>query len=84
MIEVEAPWTDEQVENLRQFQASPRVHPFTHDECAVDEHGQRSLIPTRDGWVAHEGGPVVQDWAWSAMLDGSMLKSVNEMYERWA
>lgn len=53
---IEAPFTDEQVADLRAHQANPRVHPYT------SESG-KDLIPTRDGWVEELGGPVVQTWA---------------------
>jgi hypothetical protein len=75
---VKAPWTDEQVENLLCFQDTENLHPFTADERWPNGWARR-LIPTRDGWVLRVGGPVVQDWAWDFMLDGSLLMSIGKM-----
>jgi|GEM_PF-4733770 len=67
-------WTEEQVENLRRYQACEYVHPFTSADGG-------NLIPTSEGWVEVEGGRVVQDWAHGAMLDGSMLETVMSQIE---
>lgn len=71
MNQVHAPWTAEQVENLRKWQASGYVHPFTNGD-------QRDLIPTVNGWIEEEDGPVAQTWAYDHMLDGSFLSHFSE------
>lgn len=58
-----APWTDVEIQNLRDYQTCGIFHPFTGEGC--------DLIPTPAGWVEREGGPVVQDWAHDWMVDGS-------------
>jgi len=56
-----APWTEEQVEALRAWQARDDVHPYT---AAERWNGlEVVLIPTREGWRETIDGPVVQDWA---------------------
>ena len=62
-----APWTDDQVASLNAYQNAGYVHPFTHGDGA----DQVDLIATPSGWIAKEGGPVVQDWAHSFMADWS-------------
>ena len=51
-----APFTDNEVESLNQFQNCGFMHPFTSENSEI-------LIATKDGWVEKEGGPVVQNWA---------------------
>ena len=67
MNQTPAPWNDDQVASLNAYQAAGYVHPFTHG----DGEQQVDLIATRDGWVAEEGGPVVQTWAHEFMTDWS-------------
>ena len=67
MNQTSAPWNDNQVASLNAYQAAGYVHPFTHG----DGEQQVDLIATRDGWVAKEGGPVVQTWAHEFMADWS-------------
>lgn len=57
---VRAPWSPQQVEALRRWQADDMVHPYTYDD---PKRGRVKLTPTSEGWVAHVGGPVVQRWA---------------------
>jgi hypothetical protein len=53
-----APWTDEQVAALAEYQASGRFHPYT---CGADSsHGP--LTPSREGWAC-ESCPYTQGWA---------------------
>lgn len=53
---IKAPWTDEQVNRLIEWQNCGHVHPYTSENGTI-------LIPTNNGWVEKENGPVVQDWA---------------------
>lgn len=63
-LDVKAPWTSEQVENLNEYQVSGFFHPFTSMDGLT-------LIATEAGWVEEAGGRVVQDWAHKWMADGS-------------
>jgi hypothetical protein len=59
-----APWAEDQVAALRDYQSLPWVHPYT---CA---HGHGPLLPRADGWHCGEC-PYQQDWAWSLNEDRS-------------
>jgi len=75
-----APWTDEQVEALNQFQASRRMHPFTCGSGnrtdaaqveAVAQHGMNDavlLVATNDGWVC-QACDYTQTWAHGFMVE---------------
>jgi hypothetical protein len=69
----QAPWSDDEVNNLMVFQSSGLMHPFT---CGTD--GCRAnLVPTNDGWVCAYDD-YTQDWAHKWMVDGSALASLRE------
>lgn len=60
---IHAPWTDEQVERLNQYQQAGWFHPYTCPGRDEDEDcPKRNLIATRDGWVCHCGA-YRQTWA---------------------
>ena len=61
---VEAPWTDEQVENLRRRQAAQWLHPYTGPDH-VD------LVPSREGWRLPDG-TIFQTWAHQYDVDGDI------------
>jgi hypothetical protein len=63
----QAPWTDDQVLSLNTYQECSRYHPLTYSNG--DE--KVNLIATNEGWVACQGGPVVQAWAHRWMADWS-------------
>jgi hypothetical protein len=67
MNRIEAPWTADQVASLKGYQACDYVHAFTGPRGPNGE--ETTLIPTPDGWVEREGGPVVQTWAHDFMAD---------------
>lgn len=70
---VEAPWTQDQVNSLNEYQDAGCFHPFTHES--------KNLIATTDGWVLEKGGPVLQTWAHQFMTDGSWKTTfAYEMY----
>ena len=71
-----APWTDDEVASLRHYQVAGVMHPFTSAETG------EPLIPTRDGWVEREGGPVVQTWCHKAMADWSWESWIPEAFRR--
>lgn len=53
-----APWTDEQVENIRAWQGSTFLHGFT-----CPRHSERQLTPTRLGLVCDAAGCAYrQEW----------------------
>jgi hypothetical protein len=56
---INAPWTDDQVRSLNDYQEASYFHPFTYGEGEE----KVDLIATREGWIAKRGGPVVQTWA---------------------
>lgn len=84
---VKTPWTPEEVENLEAWQnANTFVHPFTYYRntdgliTGHDEQGNECrLVPSVAGWRTEPGGPVVQDWAWDFMLDGTFLEAARRL-----
>jgi hypothetical protein len=67
MTQVWSPWTDEEVEFLRQWQARDDLPHFNSTDRNPDG-SKHALIPTTRGWVRDLGGPVVQTWAHDFML----------------
>lgn len=65
----EPPWSDDEVESLNAYQADGRVHPFTSEDG-------NALIATSTGWVEAIGGPIIQTWAHSWMVDWSWKKNL--------
>lgn len=68
IYKIKAPWTDEQVEKLNDFQTCGRVHPFTcpgNSRCP-----QLKLTATNEGWVC-ACGEYKQNWAHSFMARGA-------------
>lgn len=66
LARVDAPWTDEQVRDLNEFQACGYVHPFTCD----GDHPDRTLVATPEGWKCRHCD-YRQPWAWSFMTQGA-------------
>lgn len=64
-----APWSEDEVKSLNDFQKAGCFHPFTGTRGPNGE--ETVLIATPAGWVEYEGGPVVQTWAHQFMADGS-------------
>jgi len=64
-----APWTEDQVRSLNEFQASGCLHPFTGERGPNGE--ETVLIATNAGWAERVDGPVVQTWAHTFMTDWS-------------
>lgn len=63
-----APWTEEQVNNLNEYQAFRQHHPFT---CGTKGCNHVSLVATKDGWTCPNCKKWVQTWAHDFMADGS-------------
>lgn len=80
---VRAPWTEDQVINLNDYQAAGVMHPFT---CANRGKGEHSLfgvlIANTDGWNCPECD-YAQDWAHDFMVNGAWreLTHVPWMFE---
>lgn len=66
-MSVKAPWTEEQVEALKRYQADGRFHPFTCPGEGLGCGDHRELIPTTGGWVC-ACGRYRQDWAHGFMF----------------
>lgn len=74
MGKIETPWSQEQVNNLNDYQQKGCFHPYTCDrkapECEVDKGPIETkdpskdgvLIATQDGWVC-PCGKYKQNWA---------------------
>ena len=64
---VDAPFSDEQVENLNRIQKFGMFHGFT---CGKEHGDPRLLTATRLGWVCqHEGCTYTQTWAHKSMTE---------------
>lgn len=78
-MSVTAPWTDEQVAALNEFQRLRRFHPFTcgsgnrsdaahlaaRDHLGLRDNG--ALVATREGWIC-PACDYTQDWAHEFMF----------------
>jgi hypothetical protein len=65
-----APWTEEQVRNLADWQACPWVHPYTCGYCRDADPGpEYELVPTVDGWRCLTCD-MRQNWCLALMLNG--------------
>lgn len=71
-----APWTDAEVENLREWQTYGFVHPFTcpnrnnknKPKHRIYENDLGTLVPTNKGWVCRDCN-YTQDWCHPIMLE---------------
>ena len=72
---MKAPFAEEQVANLKKWQETVWVHPFTccsHDGCErAEREDGGTLIPTTDGWHC-PCGKYKQDWAHDNMCNGEI------------
>jgi hypothetical protein len=69
--QIQAPFTEDQVNSLNEYQPSGVFHPFTcgGDKCRND------LVATKEGWVCPDPEcDYTQDWAWNWMADWSWKK----------
>jgi hypothetical protein len=62
MKETKAPWNEDQVKSLNDFQQFSNLHPFT---CSC----HATLVATPNGWNCPDGCSVSQDWCWDMMSD---------------
>lgn len=68
---IKAPFTDDQVDALNEFQHLGFVHEFT---CKNNHPGNNVLIATKDGWICPSCN-YTQNWCHSFMLDIDKLKN---------
>jgi hypothetical protein len=69
---IKAPWTDEQVKNLNDWQTAGIVHPFTCGGKRDGKDCRADLVATKDGWVCPEKCGYTQDWAHAMMAKESV------------
>lgn len=75
-----APWTDEQVAALNEFQEAGFFHPFTCGNRGDGNHhwhgsgdlGQ--LVATKDGWICRDCD-YTQGWAHAMMANRELIES---------
>ena len=72
-VPVRAPWTEEQVKNLQEWQASSTVHSFTCRQNSLHQ-----LVPTVRGWIC-PFCDYTQDWAHDFMVSGEGLRHWREL-----
>jgi hypothetical protein len=65
-----APWTDEEVKSLNEYQACGYVHPFTHCD--------HPLVATKDGWVCPKCSNSDQKWCHKWMANDAWRESALE------
>lgn len=67
---IKAPFTDEEVKNLNEFQKLGFVHVFT---CGNDHEGNRVLVATNKGWIC-PSCDYTQNWCHAIMVDVKAIK----------
>ncbi len=60
-----APFTDDQITSLNEYQASGVFHPFT---CGGSIECRTNLIATKEGWTCPNCN-YTQEWAWDWMAN---------------
>lgn len=73
METIKAPFTPEQVKNLKEWQEGPS-HEFTCGGLNHPEGKNNVLIPTEEGWKC-PSCDYTQDWAYLNMADGSFMNN---------
>ena len=58
MKQIFAPWSDELIQYLIEYQSNAEYHPFT---CEEFHSGDRKLTPTKDGFICKHCD-YTQDW----------------------
>jgi hypothetical protein len=67
----EAPWTEEEVQKLNEFQKDGRFHPFTCGGDRKDRYhldGEGILVATTQGWMC-PFCDYKQNWCHQVMID---------------
>lgn len=79
MGRIVAPFTDEQVKHLNEYQTCG-LHEFT---CGGDHRGDKRLIATTEGWVCvNPDCSYTQNWAHESMADGSAAAAFREWVDQ--
>ncbi len=73
---IRAPWTEEQVKELKRYQAAGVVHPYT---CGGDSC-RDILVPTTDGWTC-PSCDYTQDWAHAMSADSQFNDNTEKIEE---
>jgi hypothetical protein len=68
---VEAPFTEDQINSLNEFQKSRVMHPFTGGNELLPGNEEDILVAKEDGWISLNDPDYHQNWAWSWMADWS-------------
>jgi|GEM_PF-1656772 len=74
MEQIKAPFTDEQVKGLNEYQNSGVFHEFT---CGNSKHPAdkgRTLVAYNEGWKC-PNCDYTQNWAFASMTDGKMIEA---------
>lgn len=72
---IKAPFTDEQVRNLNEYQKLGFVHEFT----CVNKHEDRTLVATNDGWIC-PSCDYKQNWCHTFMTNVEEIKSNRDKF----
>lgn len=64
-----APWTDEQVRSLNDYQSSGVFHPFTGRNELAPPGEDDVLVATSEGWISDLDPDYRQGWAWEWMAN---------------
>lgn len=82
---IQAPFTDEQVTALQNYQDAGYLHPFTcmgHEGCKrPEQYNGGKLIPTSEGWVC-ACGSYTQNWAHSFMAQPLPENPLTELMKK--
>lgn len=70
---INAPFTDEQVEALKAYQAGP-LHSYTCDEYHGHDH-EVVLVPATDGLICPEDPTHIQTWADATEFTNGLLEA---------
>jgi len=76
MQKSKAPWSHEEVANLKKRQTIGIMHEYT---CGCG----RSLIPTIEGWKCVCKPGVIQNWAEQADADGRFIEFANDIKNKF-
>lgn len=72
LAKAQAPFTDDQILSLNEYQSSGVFHEFT---CG-GENCREAMVAQRDGWVCPTCGYNKQNWAWEWMANWGWKSSV--------
>lgn len=68
---IEAPFTEDQVDSLNEYQKSGAFHEFTGNNELAPDGETDILVATIDGWISQYDPTYHQNWAWRWMADWS-------------